>query len=272
MPAARHVRRFLLVALTAVLAAACTTPTSRPNPNQLAARDRPAASASQCKPKPVKATFHYARRLPASDRGLVRTISRQAISYFRLRTLNCVRRDPVDVHMFAIDNGDVVARADYGEIEVFTKSPAWGTMTRGDRAAVLFHEWYHVLQRTLSSAPPPPTWFFEGSAEWAGFEAAVHFGYFDSMESIQQMTRYDARRPPAPLTKAKPENPGVYSLYFTSLDFLVSRYGGKKRLQQFWQRYNPGESWKTVFRSVFKVKVSSFLKEFEAHREAGFTN
>ena len=269
MPVARHVRRFIGVVL-ALIAVGCTAPASEPK--EQTARDRPAASAPKCKPKRVTASFHYARGLPASDRAFVRKISRQAISYFRLRTPNCVRRDPVDVHMFAVDNGDVVARAEYGEIEVFTKSAAWGRMTTGERGAVLFHEWYHVLQRTLSTAPPPPAWFFEGAAEWAGFEAAVHFGYFESMDYIRPLIRYDASRPPRPLTKAKPENPGVYSLYFTSVDFLVRNYGGKKRLQQFWQRYNPGESWKSVFRSVFKVKVSSFLKEFEAHREAGFTD
>jgi hypothetical protein len=270
MPAARFLRRAMPLALVAVVVAGCTTEASTPIRNR-APPAKASPPAPKCKPKPVKADFEYAKDLSSSDRAFVRKVSRQAISYFSLRTTNCVKRDPVDVRMYAKGDGNVVARADYGTIEVYTKSPAWGFLTSGERAQVLFHEWYHVLQRTLSIAPPPPVWLFEGSAEWAGFDAAVHFGYFDSMDFIRQLIHYDARRPPAPLDKAKPRNPGVYSLYFTSVDFLLREYGGKRRLRQFWQRYNPGDSWKATFRSVFRTKVTTFLEKFEAHREAGFT-
>ncbi len=263
-------------ALALVIAAGCTPTASRPNP-QHAGRPKPSPPAPKCKPKAVKATFVYTRGLSSSDRAFVRKVSRQAISYFRLRTTNCVKREPVEVLLSAHSDENVVARADYGDIDVFTESPGWKEYPPALRAQTLFHEWYHVLQRTLSTVPPPPAWFFEGSAEWAGFDAAIHFGYFDSMDlnsmdRIRRVIRLDAARPPAPLTKTKPENPGVYSLYFASVDFLLREHGGKQRLRQFWQRYNPGESWRATFRSVFKTKVSTFLKRFEAHREAGFTD
>ncbi len=270
MPAARFLQRGLALALVALVAAGCTTAVSTPPRQQ--ARPKPAPSASKCRPKPVKASFVYARGLPSTDRAFVRKVSRQAISYFRIRTTNCVKREPVRVLMSANSNEKVVAFADYGDIVVYTESPGWETYPPAFRAQTLFHEWYHVLQRTFSTAPPPAAWLFEGSAEWAGFDAAAHFGYFDNMDLVRQAIRHDARRPPAPLTKTKPENPGVYSLYYTSVDFLLKEHGGKRRLRQFWQRYTPSESWKATFRSVFKTRVSTFLKKFEAHREAGFTD
>ena len=271
MPAARFLRRALPLVLVAVVAAGCTTEAATPVRKQ--AQPKPSPPAPKCKAKPVKASFDYARGVSDSDRAFVRKVSRQAISYFDLRTANCVKRDPVDVRILGLKGSrHVVARADYGGIDVYAESPGWEAYSPALRAQTLFHEWYHVLQRTLSTAPPPPAWLFEGSAEWAGFDAAVHFGYFDSMDVIRPLIHYDARQPPRPLTTAKPMNPGVYSLYYTSVDFLLEEHGGKDRLRLFWQRYNPGESWRETFRSVFKTKVATFLKKFEAHREAGFTD
>lgn len=269
VPAARHVRVGLSLILSAMVAAGCTEAPEKPSQRDVRATQSP--SPPRCEPTPVKANFKFTRSVPASDRSFVRKVSRQAISYFRLRTTHCVERDPVDVRVYAKEQGNLVGRAHYGEIEVFAESPAWEAFTIGERAQVLLHEWYHVLQRTLSTAPPPPTWFFEGSAEWAAFDAAVQLGYFESMDYVREFLRFDARRPPAPLHRAKPVNPGVYSLFFTGVDFLLNEYGGKKGLRLFWQRYKPGDSWKAVFRSVFKVKVSSFLEKYEAHRAAGFT-
>ncbi|HEX2090475.1 MAG TPA: hypothetical protein VHI54_11210 [Actinomycetota bacterium] len=273
MPAASFLRRALPLIVVAAVAAGCTTEASP----QLRVRDqvqpKPSASAPKCKAKPVKASFDYPRGFPGTDRAFVQKVTRQAISYFGIRTTNCVKRDPVDVRLLAARGShNIVGWADYGDIEIYTESPGWAQNSQGFRAQTLFHEWYHVLQRTLSTAPPPPTWFFEGSAEWAALDAAVHFGYFDDMDEVRPLLRYDARQPPRPLDKAKPANPGVYSLYFTSIDFLLKEHGGRDRLRQFWQRYNPGDSWKATFQSVFKTKVTTFLKKFEAHREAGFTD
>jgi hypothetical protein len=269
MPAARFLRRALPLVLAAVVAAGCNTEASTPIRKQ--ARAKPSPAAPKCKPKPVKASFDFERGVSPSDRSFFKKVTRQAISYFQIRTTDCVKRDPVDVNVYAKGYGNIAGHARYGAIEVFAESGLSDSIP-GERAQLLFHEWYHVLQVTLSTAPPPPTWFVEGSAEWGGFDAAVRFGYFDSMDLVREVLRDDALRPPGPLTKAKPENPGVYSLYFTSVDFLLKKYGGKDRLRLFWQRYNPGDSWKAMFRSVFKTKVTTFLKKFEAHREAGFTD
>ncbi len=269
MPAACFLRRVLPLVLLAVVVAGCTTAASTPIRNQ--APRAKSSPAPKCKPKPVRASFDFERSVSASNRSFFRKVTRQAISYFQIRTIHCVERDPVDVNVYAKGYGNVAGHARYGAIEVFADSGFWDSIP-GERAQLLFHEWYHVLQITLSTAPPPPIWFVEGSAEWGGFEAAVHFGYFDSMDLVRDVLRKHARRPPAPLTAAKPQNPGVYSLYFTSVDFLVRKYGGKDGLRLFWQRYNPGDSWKATFRSVFKTNVSTFLKKFEAHREAGFTD
>jgi hypothetical protein len=275
MPAARFLRRALPLVLAAVVAAGCTTEASTPIRKQ--AQAKPSPPAPKCKPKAVKASFDFERAVSSSHRSLFKQVTRQAISYFQIRPPDCEERDPIDVNVYAKGYGNVAGHARYGTIEVFAEPgssvPSYvpERYIRGERAQLLFHEWYHVLQITLSTAPPPPTWFMEGSAEWGGFDAAVHFGYFDNMDFVRDVLRYDARRPPATLTKAKPQNPGVYSLYFTSVDFLVKEYGGKDRLRLFWQRYDPSDSWKATFRSVFKTKVSTFLKKFEAYREAGFT-
>ena len=281
MPAARFLRRALPLVLVAMVATGCTTEAATPIRKQTRAKLSPSAPKSpapKCKPKPIKASFDFERAVSANHRSFVKKVTRQAISYFQIRNPDCEKTDPIDVNVYAKGYGNVVGHARYGAIEVFvdrgTPVPAYvpERYIKGERAQLLFHEWYHVLQITLSTAPPPPLWLMEGSAEWAGFDAAVKFGYFDSMDFVREVLRYDARRPPASLTKAKPQNPGVYSLYFTSVDFLVKNYGGKDRLRLFWQRYDPDDSWKATFRSVFKTKVTTFLKKFEAHREAGFTD
>ncbi len=269
MSGARQARRVALVGLVLVLAAGCAT---REEPAlRRGARARSEPKPKRCQPKPVKVTFKYAPGLSDADRNFVKKVSDQAISYFRIHTPHCVKREAVNVRLYAVERGSLIARATYAEIQVFTESRGWDLVTPAERAQVLFHEWYHVLQRTLSIAPVPPTWLIEGSAEWSGFDAAVHFGYFQSMDYVRRFIHYDARRPPKPLHEANPKNPGVYSLYFTSVDFLVSKYGGKHRLRQFWERYDPGESWREAFRDVFHVKASTFLKKFEAYRGEGFS-
>lgn len=268
MSAARQIRLPLVLFVATAIATACS---SQPRAPRATGASQNPSTAKKCKPVPVKADFKYESRLESGDRAFVKKVTKQAISYFHLVTPHCIKRGAVEVWFVPQAPRDVIARAMYGQIQVFTKSRGWTYLAEAERAAILFHEWYHVLQETLSSGPPPPTWFVEGTAEWAGFDAAVHFGYFDSLDYVRRAIRYDAGRPPRSLTEAKPENPGVYSLYFTGIDFLTSHYGGRDRLRRFWVRYDPGESWKAVFRSVFGVPVKTFLKKYEAYREAGFS-
>jgi hypothetical protein len=268
MPSARHRSVGLILAIAVVLGAACTTRVIRPSTR----RQSQPKQVPTCKDVPVKAKFKYAGGVLGTDRAFVRKVARQAISYYRIRTVDCVKREPVDVHFYAKDRGKLLALAAYGDIQVFTKSKAWRLAPAALRAQVLFHEWYHVLQKTLTVAPPPPVWLIEGSAEWAGFESSVHFHYIPSMSLVREAVARDARQATRPLTKTNPSAPGAYSLYFTGVDYLLKNHGGKKYLREFWKRHRPSRPWKKTFRSVFGIEANSFLKKYAAYRASGFVD
>ncbi|HEX8100229.1 MAG TPA: hypothetical protein VF660_08525 [Actinomycetota bacterium] len=265
-----------VLALGVLIGGACSTPTgttsaARHSPTAKATSAKVSPKKQKCKNVPVKAEFHYAKRLLSADRAFVRKVSKQAISYYAIKTIDCIGRDAVDVWMDNTEGGKVLAFATYGEIHVFTKSRAWQLAEEPERAQVLFHEWYHVLQRTLTPTRALPLWLVEGSAEWLGFDATVHFGYIDDMDLVRRYLARDAERPVRPIDKAQSLNPGVYSLYFMGVDFLIHHHGGSARLRQFWKSARPGQSWKKPFRSVFHVDVAPFLKRFEEYRAAGFS-
>ena len=276
MPAVRRRSVAVSLALAALIGGACSTPTASTSPatQSPSARDsspKATPARQECKNAPVKAKFHYTKRVLTADRAFVQKVSKQAISYYAIKTSDCIERDAVDVWLENRTGGKVLAVATYGEIRVFTKSRAWELAVTAERAQVLFHEWYHVLQRTLTATRALPLWLVEGAAEWVGFDAAVQFGYIENMDLIRPFLSRDAERPSRPIQKAQSLNAGVYSLYFMGVDFLLRHHGGSTRLRQFWKTARPGESWKKAFRSVFHVDPAAFLEKFEAYRAAGFT-
>ena len=149
----------------------------------------------------------------------------------------------------------------------------------GNKAAVVAHEWFHVLQDRLSTRHPhlSPTWMSEGTATWLNWRLPAEF-VSASYEDQRQWAVDRVARTTEPLQAG--ENgfySWVYHLGAVVADRLVEKHGIDSLLEFDRQLYPQliGEdrrwvqepTWHEAFEGVFGITVEAFYDEFSTWRE-----
>jgi hypothetical protein len=199
----------------------------------------------------------------------------QASSYYKVVSLACAP-EKVVAHGFNSTFRDSTAYSETDAINVYVKSRGWLQATTSERFKIMFHEWYHVVQYHLTYPVglAGPTWLIEGSAEWAGFTAAAHFGFYGSFAAAKAQELVRARVPTVPLSSLEhsmaPAGGDAYNLAFVAVDYLVANRGGLSALRKYWGSIGGGTDWGSAFKAAFGRSAGRFYKDFAAYRGRGF--
>ena len=202
--------------------------------------------------------------------ALVRRAIRQAREYFAYRTTDC---EPFGTSVQITDEGrgPWAATVYNGNIYIRGGDGVWTLAPVERRYALLFHEWYHLVQEELlrSRRTGIPDWLAEGTAEWIGYRAAVHFGYYPSYAYVRSQERAEALATGVPLERLtrRVEVGPQYALSFMAIDELDLH---ERALLRFWRILGAGERWRDAFDAIFGVSVPRFYERFERARRAGF--
>ncbi|MEX2459188.1 MAG: hypothetical protein WD770_09400 [Actinomycetota bacterium] len=242
----------------------------------------------ECAPIPVLFRFRFAPETTQADRTLLRTTMRLARDYFPLRhprtarysyveeSYRCYPERYVESVTTTADQPPDERVAEYGRGEgplFFISAPTWLVIPAEHRAVIMFHEAYHWFQWLGQSRAPSgqrwdtdlPHWLQEGSAEWAGFEAAVHFGLYPSMESARSHhARFQGRALKELRKHARyiGKSFDAYSLFFFAADELADEHGGRLAMRRYWQDQRDDE-WEVRFRRTFGLTPRAFYAAFE---------
>lgn len=272
--------------------------TSPPPPTTASARAAPAATPTQC-PK-ERITPDVTRiEAPGSPISLVTDSAVPEDVLTDLGFFLCIARldlgdsGPIDAHIFSDDDkfADAYSAAIGGPSDRPTMLIARGVRaeTRPGQiwftpnvlkpggpsfAETVLHEYFHTVQYSLSerflrTPGDVPTWLFEGSGLYFGFERADYYG-LDSIARFRSSQVRAAKATPEPLSSFEAASGAsssrVYALGFLAAEYLAKKYGTDKVKQDFWVDLAAGEDWRTTFSSTFGVSVEVFYADFEAYR------
>jgi hypothetical protein len=243
--------------------------------------DRPA-----CAPKPVRLVFKFDPGTIQADRDLIRDAITKARGYFPLEYPRDARWSYLDQHYVCYPKqywepvvttftpADDRRTAEYRPrrgIRIYLGSDGWRNSPPTYRTVITFHEAYHWFQdlasknpHSISAGHEQPLWMVEGSAEWAGWDAAVHFGSFPSMDEARRLEHGALKTDRADLPKYEFRDADIfdaYPLFFTAVDELMAAHGGRRAMRAFWE-FDTSESWRVFFQDAFGISVKKFYAEF----------
>ena len=162
--------------------------------------------------------------------------------------------------------GNVVVKQELWPSGLADHEFAWGRYT-------LTHEYFHILQRQLSSGGDwPSTWLVEGTASWTDEEHAVADG-LRTGEDVR-LGKRSLIRNNTPTLRSTERGNGIwqYDLGWLAIDQL-NEIAGLGSYVEFWRRLTPTETgphgrwasrldWRSAFQDVFGVTVSGFYSDY----------
>ncbi|MEX2459182.1 MAG: hypothetical protein WD770_09365 [Actinomycetota bacterium] len=278
------------LALALLLLSGCFSPIRGPLLEALAApTDAPGPEPPTCNARPVNLAFQFDPATTDGDRALMREALKLARSYFPLRFPRFVRYSYAgeryicfpDHHIEPVKTtaeipphtGIAFYRPGEG-ITVYIATSYWRNATESYRYTVMFHEAYHWYQELASKSEQTlngfrrtnPLWLIEGTAEWFGHEAAVHFGFYPSMDDARayeaSRLRHGAKELKSFEMRDRPSG-DAYALFFTAVDRLIRDHGGIGALRRYWAFEDDDVDWRVVFRESFGISVAKFYGEFD---------
>jgi len=218
--------------------------------------------------------FDFRGDVSEADRALFRDAL--ALSRDHLLRLGAVAIDGIGLSAEAADRGPFQGSAGGGRIQMYTGSVFWGRRDRGQRAQVVAHEYFHLVQEGLSrgsASSLAPPWLVEGSAQYVGTVVVGAAGLLDYGAERAQIAQW-AREAAAPLatcaeTAPNPEERSrcLYSLGFIAVEYVVARHGGLPALVDLFLLLGDGLEWRESFQRAFGRSVETFYVEFEAYRK-----
>jgi hypothetical protein len=174
------------------------------------------------------------------------------------------------------------AVASVGIIFLNVGARGWTESTGPQRAKILTHEIFHIVQGHLAGASwsfgpsntvptAGPRWLIEGAAELAGFAGAADMGLLSLDQARAQQIANSKYADAVPLStwatldgvNAHPR--AAYNLFFTAVDFLT-RDKGTQSLVAYWRAIGAGKTWQDAFVTTFGRSIDSFYFEFEEYR------
>jgi hypothetical protein len=253
--------------------------------------------------RPATMVFTFAPAVPPADRSFVEGTIRQARRYFRTHygpvlrgtiriSVESTLEEAIASYAERLDLPEEFARARWGSeasalttrgpgnqaVQLFVLVSRWAAASPPQRAKLLLHEWFHVLQY---QGPPPtfrpvdpddaPRWLFEGSAEWWAFLAAADAGWFADFQGVAASQRALASGTDDSLRSQREVVVGVagYALAFTAVDLLAERTS-PRTVVRFWKKLPDAPSPARAFEEVFGLKLRRFYRVFASHRQSGF--
>jgi hypothetical protein len=171
------------------------------------------------------------------------------------------------------------AVADPRKVWVFVGSSSWSPPD-WNRAKILGHEAFHVMQFEVSGPQPHragfdevpragPRWLQEGSAEYIGYKA-IASARLTEMSRVRDQWKMRSKLTTSPLrsretTRGLFSEPEPYQLSPLAVDFLVAGRSDNL-LTAYYEAIGRGEEWHSAFAAVFGKSVDTFYNEFEAYR------
>ncbi len=227
-------------------------------------------------------TFDFSPRVAADALALISEAASEARQVLGESTAFTVHVH-CDVNEYAASTNTTVEEAQLaiqgGRIahvrrrEMWIYGPAFGATPSSSQRKAVYHEYFHVVQSSLSgdrsgrSDVNTPLWLVEGSAEY--FEHTVSPGDLERARATN-VKRWDA----LPTLQEHEESGGspaiggsggAYTLGFVASDYLVRKYGSDRLKHDFWVAL-AGTDWRSAFLQVFGITVDAFYSEFEAYR------
>ena len=160
-------------------------------------------------------------------------------------------------------------------IKIFVEHPMWADAPSWLVAKTAAHEYYHVVQATLSrlvTATILPQWLKEGSAELFGFSVVADAGLYDYGTARSEVI---ARAKTFTETLPRCGGDCAYPLGFVAAEY-VARPGGLARLSSLFTALGGGAAinksgplaafWRSSFQRVFRMPLERFYAAFESYR------
>ncbi|MDZ4345615.1 MAG: hypothetical protein U1E51_24640 [Candidatus Binatia bacterium] len=229
--------------------------------------------------------FKFDAGVPEYDRQFVRTVVKTVQSYFVIAR---PKGPPVKVIIKGYWNrcplGTSLAVSYSGGLEICLALPGWRNTDAVLNWRTVAHEWFHVVQWNLFfyrehlsiGISDIPAWLWEGSAEFAAWEALEYSGVA-SEAYVQDTTRYWASRVSVPLKRmvtlqqllgASPGNADSYGVAYWAVKYLGAT---PQKLLLFYRRLGEGMDLQKAIKKTFGRAIDAkFYRDFEEFRARGF--
>ncbi len=140
---------------------------------------------------------------------------------------------------------------------------------------VLAHEFFHVVQLSLSPNLPGPYWLREGSAEYAMAlfgDGARRMEYRAFRNSVRlRNASWTGTLRDAGADSSYPPGHEHYFLGFLAAERLVE-LAGEEALLEYFRLLPSSTSWREAFQQAFGRTVDEFYEEFEPYRAEAIAN
>ena len=183
---------------------------------------------------------------------------------------------PTQVHVLtaANDEGETTLATTFGsEIEVYTGSRIWLSLSPIERVETLVHELFHVYQNLMieDSIDVEPLWFAEGTADAFGFQAIFPMGVTDQDEVYNLMsymlTKYPLTTPLSQLEGYDTMDADAYPMAYMAVQYLLGSRGlSVSAIGDVYGGLAAGQTFAQAFETAFGVSLPDFYAEFEAWR------
>jgi len=166
-----------------------------------------------------------------------------------------------------------VASALQGDIWLF--GPSFEKLPPVNQHRSVYHEYFHLLQRSLSRLRTTrtdivrPLWLIEGSARF--FENAVTPRELDDFR--RRSVRQWAAMPSLEELEQSGEAPSsggtgdAYTIGAVAADYLATTYGRELVQRELWVAFGTTTDWRAAFAQVFGVPVEQFYSDFATYRQ-----
>ena len=159
------------------------------------------------------------------------------------------------------------------EIEVYTGSEVWQSLSQIERVETLVHELFHVYQNQMiaSAIEPELLWFAEGTADAVGFQAIFALGVTDQDEVYNLMsymlTMYPLVTPLSQLEGFDSMSAEAYPVAYMAVQYLLGSRGlSVSAIGDLYDGLAAGQTFAAAFETAFGVSLPEFYVEFEAWR------
>lgn len=171
-------------------------------------------------------------------------------------------------------DGDTTLATTFGsEIEVYTSSDVWQSLSSIERVETLVHELFHVYQNLMiqSAIEPELAWFAEGTADAVGFAAVLPLGV-TSQDEVYNMMSYMLTQNPISTPFSELEGfdsmqADAYPLAYMATQYLLGSRGlPVGAIGTVYEGLAAGKPFAQAFQDAFGVTPQDFYTEFEAWR------
>jgi hypothetical protein len=175
----------------------------------------------------------------------------------------------------AADNGDdtTLASTVGSNIEVYTGSEVWRSLSPIERVETLVHELVHVYQNLMieDAIAPELLWFAEGSADAIGFQAIFSLGVTDQTEVYNLMsymlTKYPTSAPLSQFEGYGTMDADAYPVVYMAVQYLLGSRGlSVSAIGDLYEGLAAGKTFQQSFETAFGVSLANFYAEFEVWR------